>query len=175
MLNPLFLRWTLLNKHDYNQIFNKFFGVKKVIWLNKGIYGDDTHGHIDDIARFVNKNKIFLASEKNKKDKNFKNLKDNEDIVKKFKKENQKKLKIIYVPMPKPKFIDGIRVPASYLNFYIVNKAVLVPTFNDSNDKVILKIFRKHFGNRKIIPIDCSTLVWGLGTIHCMTQQEPAS
>ena len=160
-------------KNDYNQIFNKFFGTKKVIWLNKGIYGDDTHGHIDDIARFVSKNKIFIALEKNKKDKNFKNLKENIEIIKKFKKKNFKKLKIIYIPMPEPKYIDGIRLPASYLNFYIANKIVLVPSFNDPKDKVILKIFKKHFKNRKVILIDSSILVWGFGTIHCLTQQEP--
>ncbi len=159
--------------HDYNKIFNKFFGTKKVIWLNKGIYGDDTHGHIDDIARFVSKNKIFVAKENNKKDKNFKNLEENIKIIKKFKRINNEKFKIIYLPMPKPKFIDGTRVPASYLNFYIANKIVLVPSFNDSNDRVVIKIFQKHFKNRKIIPINCSTLVWGLGTLHCMTQQEP--
>ena len=158
---------------DYNQIFNKFFGVRKVIWLNKGIYGDDTHGHVDDIARFVSKNKIFIAKENNKKDKNFKNLNENIRILKEFKKVNKQKFKIIYLPMPKPKFISGIRVPASYLNFYIANKLVLVPVFDDSNDKIIIKIFKKHFKNRKIIPINCSTLVWGLGTIHCLTQQEP--
>ena len=159
--------------HDYNQIFNKFFGTKKVIWLNKGIYGDDTHGHIDDIARFVSKNKIFIAKENNKKDKNFKNLNENIRIVKEFKRVSKQKLKIIYLPMPKPKFIDGIRVPASYLNFYIANKVVLVPCFDDLNDEIVIKIFKKHFKNRKVIPINCSTLVWGLGTIHCMTQQEP--
>tara|TARA_Y100001970_G_scaffold281469_1_gene392320 strand:+ start:355 stop:1407 length:1053 start_codon:yes stop_codon:yes gene_type:complete len=162
-----------LNKSDYNTIFGKYFGTRKVIWLNKGIYGDDTHGHVDDIARFVSKNKIFMAIEKNKKDKNFKNLQENINIVKKFKKENKEKLKIINIPMPAPKFIDGIRLPASYLNFYIANKVVLVPSFNDPKDNVILKIFRKHFKNRKVILIDSSILVWGFGTIHCMTQQEP--
>ena len=105
---------------DYNKIFNKFFGAKKVIWLNKGIFGDDTNGHIDDIARFVSKDKIFIAKENNNKDKNFKNLNENIKIIKKFKKDNKEKFKIIYLPMPKAKFIDGIRVPASYLNFYIV-------------------------------------------------------
>ena len=114
-----------------------------------------------------------MAIEKNKKDKNFKNLNENIEIVKKFKKENQEKLKIIYIPMPKPKFIDGIRLPASYLNFYIANKIVLVPSFNDPKDNIVLKIFRKHFINRKVILIDSSILVWGFGTIHCMTQQEP--
>ena len=161
------------NRHDYSQIFSKFFGIRKVIWLNKGIYGDDTHGHIDDIARFVGKNKIFLAIEKNKKDKNFKNLKENSDIIKKFKKENGKKLQIIYLPMPNPRFIDGIRVPASYLNFYIANKIVLLPTFKDKKDKLVLNIFKRYFKKRKIIPIDCSNLIWGFGAIHCMTQQEP--
>ena len=161
------------NKYDYEKIFNKFFGVRKVIWLNKGICGDDTHGHIDDIARFVNKNKIFMAIEKNKKDKNFKNLRENLQIIKKFQKKNKEKFKIIHIPMPKPKYIEGIRLPASYLNFYIANKVVLVPTFNDSKDKIVLKIFKKHFKKRRIIPIESSILVWGLGTIHCLTQQEP--
>ena len=159
--------------HDYNQIFNKFFGIRKVIWLNKGICGDDTNGHIDDIARFVSKNKIFIAKEKNNKDKNFKNLNENIKLIKKFKRLHKEKLKVIYLPMPKAKFIDGIRVPASYLNFYIANKVVLVPSFNDTNDKIVIKIFKKHFKNRKIISINCSKLVWGFGTIHCMTQQEP--
>ena len=162
-----------LKKEDYNQIFKKYFGASKVIWLNKGILGDDTHGHIDDIARFINKNKIFLAIEKNKKDKNFINLNENLNIIKKFKKENKEKFQIIHIPMPSPKFIKGTRLPASYLNFYIANKVVLVPCFNDPKDKIVLKIFKKHFKNRKIIPIDSSILVWGFGTIHCLTQQEP--
>ena len=162
-----------LGKSEYYKIFNKYFGIKKIIWLNKGIHGDDTHGHIDDIARFVEKNKLFIAKENNKKEKNYKNLDDNIKIVKKFKKYEDKRIKIIYLPMPKPKFVNKIRVPASYLNFYIANKIVLVPIFNDSKDKIVLKIFKKHFKNKKIIPIDCSVLVWGFGTIHCMTQQQP--
>ena len=159
--------------NDYNQIFKKYFGVRKAIWLNKGILGDDTHGHVDDIARFVSKDIIFIARENNKKDKNFSNLNENIKILKKFVRENEKKIKIIYLPMPKAKYIEGIRVPASYLNFYIANKIVLVPTFNDPNDKVVLKIFKKYFKTRKIVPINCSVLVWGFGTLHCMTQQEP--
>jgi len=134
---------------DYEIIFKKFFGINKVIWLNKGIDGDDTHGHVDDIARFVDKNKIFVAKESNKKEKNFKNLSENIKILKKFKNENIKKLKIVPIPMPEPKKIKGIRVPASYLNFYIANKIVLVPTFNDPNDKVVLKIFKKYFKTYK--------------------------
>jgi len=147
-------------------------GAKKVIWLNKGIEGDDTHGHVDDIARFVKHNKVFLAYENNKKDKNFKNLDENFKILKKIR-INSTQIKIRKIPMPKPTYINKIRVPASYLNFYIFNKFVLLPTFNDPKDKIVIKIFKKEFYNRKIIPIDCSELIWGFGAIHCLTQQEP--
>ena len=157
---------------DYTTIFKKILGVKKIIWLEKGISGDDTHGHIDDVARFVSKNKVFLAVENNKKDKNFKNLKKNLKILNKTI-IDKKKLKIIKIPMPSPKFIEGNRVPATYLNFYIANKIVLVPVFNDAKDKIVINIFKKNFKSRKIIPINCSELIWGFGAIHCMTQQEP--
>ena len=160
-----------LKKHAYEKLFYNYFGIKKVLWLKKGIIGDDTHGHVDDLARFVSENKIFLAYERDKKDINYKILKNNLKIIKKSK--SFRKFKIIKIPMPKAKFIKGIRVPATYLNFYIANRIVLVPTFKDKNDKLVLKIFKKHFKNRKIIPIDSSILIWGFGAIHCMTQQEP--
>ena len=163
-----------LKKKDIESIFNKYLGAKNTIWLNKGIAGDDTHGHIDDIARFVDTNKIFLAYEYNKKDKNFKPLNENYKILNISKDQNGKKITIIKLPMPKPIFIEKTRVPASYLNFYIANKVVLVPVFKDKNDKKVLKIFKRNFRNRKIIPIDCLDLIWGFGAIHCMTQQEPA-
>ena len=159
-------------KKDYEEIFKKFLGIKKVLWLNKGIVGDDTHGHIDDIARFVTSKKIFIAYEKNKNDVNYKKLRENYQIIQKLNK--KKEFKIIKIPMPNAKYIDGVRVPASYLNFYIANRIVLVPVFSDEKDKKIIKIFKKHFKNRKIIPIDCSLLIWGFGAIHCMTQQEPS-
>ncbi len=158
-------------RKDYEEIFKKFLGIKKVLWLNKGIVGDDTHGHIDDIARFVTSKKIFIAYEKNKNDVNYKKLRENYQIIQKLNK--KKEFKIIKIPMPNAKYIDGVRVPASYLNFYIANRIVLVPVFSDQKDKKIIKIFKKHFKNRKIIPIDCSLLIWGFGAIHCMTQQEP--
>ncbi len=161
-----------LKKKEYEYIFKKYLGIKEVLWLNKGIAGDDTHGHIDDIARFVSKKKIFLAHESNKNDINYKPLKENYEIIKKSVKTKQ--IKIIKIPMPKAKYINGIRVPATYLNFYIANRIVLVPVFNDYRDKTVIKIFKKHFKNRKIIPIDCSLLIWGFGAIHCMTQQEPS-
>ena len=163
-----------LKKKDIESIFNKYLGAKNTIWLNKGIAGDDTHGHIDDIARFVDTNKIFLAYEYNKKDKNFKPLDENYKILNISKDQNGKKITIIKLPMPKPIFIEKTRVPASYLNFYIANKIVLVPVFKDKKDKKVLKIFKRNFRNRKIIPIDCLDLIWGFGAIHCMTQQEPA-
>ena len=147
--------------------------AKKVIWLNKGIVGDDTHGHIDDIARFVSKRTIMIAVEKNRSDKNYKALKENLKILHNSSDENGKKFKIIKVPMPSPVVIEKTRVPASYLNFFISNKTVLVPVFNVKEDKKVLKIFRKFFIDRKVIAIDCSDLIWGFGAIHCMTQQEP--
>ena len=150
-----------------------YLNVSNFIWLNRGIDGDDTHGHVDDITRFVSQNTIMTAVENNRTDKNYKRLKENLKILKKSKIENGKKLKIIKIPMPKPIYIDNIKVPASYLNFYIANKIVLLPVFNDKNDKKVFLIFKKFFKSRKIIPIDCSELIWGFGAIHCMTQQEP--
>ena len=172
LLSKIQQRNSFLKLKDYNHIFKKFFGVKKVIWLNKVIEGDDTHGHVDDIARFVKSNKVFLAFENNKKDKNHKNLKENFKILKKVK-INSSQIKIRKIPMPRPLYINKVRVPASYLNFYILNKSVLLPIFNDPKDKIVIKIFKNEFNNRKIIPIDCSELIWGFGAIHCLTQQEP--
>ena len=160
-------------KIDYENLFSKYLNAKNFIWLNKGIVGDDTHGHIDDIARFVSKSTIMIAVENNRSDKNYKALKENLKILSKSYDENGKKLKIIKIPMPSPVVIDKTRVPASYLNFFISNKTVLVPVFNVKEDKKVLKIFRKFFTNREVIGIDCSDLIWGFGAIHCMTQQEP--
>ena len=172
LLSKVQQRNSFLKIKDYNYIFQKFFGVKKVIWLNKGIEGDDTHGHVDDIARFVNSNKVFVAYENNKKDKNYKNLNENFEIFKKIK-INSPQIKIRKIPMPSPIYINKVRVPASYLNFYILNKFVLLPIFNDPKDKIVIKIFEEEFKDRRIIPIDCSELIWGFGAIHCLTQQEP--
>ena len=154
-------------------VFSKYLNTKNFIWLNKGIVGDDTHGHVDDIARFVSKTTIMIADENNKSDKNYKSLKENIKILRKSYDENGKKFKIIKIPMPSPIFIQKTRVPASYLNFFISNKTVLVPIFKVKEDKKVLKIFRKFFTKRKVIAVDCSDLIWGFGAIHCMTQQEP--
>jgi len=160
-------------KKDYEEIFSKYFNIKNFIWLKKGIVGDDTHGHVDDISRFVSRNTIMTAIEKNKNDKNYKNLNENFKILQKCKDERGKKFKIIKVPMPSPIFINNTRVPASYMNFYICNKKVLVPIFRVKEDNFAIKIFKNYFKNRKIETIDCSKLIWGFGAIHCMTQQEP--
>ena len=161
------------NKKDYEEIFNKYLNIKNFIWLKKGIIGDDTHGHIDDISRFVSRDTIMTAIEKNKNDKNYKNLNENFEILKKSRDERGKKFKIIKVPMPSPIFIDNTRVPASYMNFYICNKKVLLPIFRVKEDNIAVKIFKNYFKNRKVETIDCSKLIWGFGAIHCMTQQEP--
>ncbi len=162
-----------LNKKHYQILFGKYLGIKNFIWLNKGIKGDDTHGHIDDISRFVNKNTIMTCLETNNKEKNYKILNENLKILKRARDINGEKFKIIKIPMPKVKYINEVRVPASYLNFFIGNKVVLLPTYNDKKDIKVLKIFKRFFNNRKIITIDCSKLVWGFGAVHCMTQQEP--
>ena len=162
-----------VTKLKLENVLKDYLNVSNFIWLNRGIDGDDTHGHVDDITRFVSQNTIMTAIENNRKDKNYKRLKENLKILKKSKIENGKKLKIIKIPMPKPIYIDNIKVPASYLNFYIANKIVLLPVFNDKNDKKVFLIFKKFFKSRTIIPIDCSELIWGFGAIHCMTQQEP--
>ena len=161
------------NKKDYEEIFNKYLNIKNFIWLKKGIIGDDTHGHVDDISRFVSRNTIMTAIEKNKNDKNYKNLNENLKILKKSRDERGEKFKIIKVPMPSPIFIDKTRVPASYMNFYICNKKVLLPIFKVKEDNIAIKIFKNYFKNRKVETVDCSKLIWGFGAIHCMTQQEP--
>ncbi len=163
-----------LRKKDYQIFLQKYLGVKNFIWLNKGIEGDDTHGHVDDISRFVSNNTIMTSIEKNKKEKNYKKLNENFKILKNTKDINGKRFRIIKIPMPKAKYIDKVRVPATYLNFFIGNKAILLPIFNDKNDIKVLKIFKNFFKNKKIVTIDCSKLIWGFGAIHCMTQQEPS-
>ena len=163
-----------IKKIDYEKILSSLLNVKNFIWLYKGIKGDDTHGHIDDICRFVSPNTIMTAIEKNKKDKNFKILRNNLNILKKAKNVDGKNFDLIKIPMPKPFFIQKVQVPASYLNFLICNKIILLPLFNDSNDKVVIKIFKKFFKTRKIVGVDCRNLIWGFGAIHCMTQHEPS-
>ncbi len=163
-----------LTREDYEEIFRQNIGATNTLWLNKGIVGDDTHGHIDDFCRFVNKNTVVLAEEKNPNDANYQILEENRERLEGFKLENGKKPNLVRLPMPSPIVFSGQRLPASYANFYIANKSVLVPTFNDENDRTALGVIAELFPNRKIIGIHAVDLVWGLGTLHCLTQQEPA-
>ena len=173
LLSKIQLRNPGVNKLTYERVLSKLLNVNNFIWLNKGIVGDDTHGHVDDISRFVSENTIMTAIENNKNDENYQILKKNLRILKSAKNSNGKKFRIIKIPMPKPISFDKVRVPASYLNFLICNKIVLLPIFNDECDLKVIKIFKKFFKNKKIVGIDCSKLIWGFGAIHCMTQQEP--
>lgn len=160
------------SKFYYEEVFRKYLGIKKVVWLKKGIVGDDTHGHVDDISRFVNKNTVVTVVERNPNDDNYKNLLENKEILLDTILQDGTKLNVVELPMPSPVIFKGQRLPASYANFYISNYAVLVPTFNDENDRKALGILAELFPDRKVIGIHAVDLVWGLGTIHCLTHEQ---
>lgn len=160
-------------KADYEAVFKQYLGITNVIWLGNGIEGDDTHGHIDDLARFVNEDTIVTVIEDNPKDNNYKPLQDNLKRLHSATLETGKKPNIVTLPMPKRIDFDGIRLPASYANFLILNKTVLVPTFNDANDREALNTIAKCFPDREIIGINATDFIWGFGTLHCLSQQIP--
>jgi len=160
-------------KEDYEKIFKKYLGISNTIWLGKGIIGDDTHGHVDDLCRFVNENTVVLVQEKNSSDENYYLLMENKERLQNLNLPNGKRLNVIDLPMPSPQVFKGQRLPASYANFYISNYTVLVPTFNDPNDRIALGILSKFFPDRKVIGIHSVDLVWGLGTIHCLAHEQP--
>ncbi len=162
-------------KEDYAQVFREYFGVTNVLWLKNGIAGDDTHGHVDDLTRFVNPSTVVTIVEEDSNDRNYAPLQENLALLKTMKDQDGRPLRVEILPMPKPVYFDGQRLPASYANFYIANKIVIVPTFNDSNDRVALNILASLFPGREVAGIACRDLVLGLGTLHCMTQQQPAS
>ncbi len=160
-------------KADYEAVFKEYLGITNVIWLGDGIEGDDTHGHIDDLCRFVNEDTIITIVEKDIKDNNYKPLQDNLKRLQNAKLENGKSPKIVELPMPKRIDFEGLRLPASYANFLILNNCVLVPAFNDANDRIALNIIADCFPDREIIGINCIDLIWGFGTLHCLSQQIP--
>jgi len=162
-------------KDDYAQVFREYFGVTNVLWLKNGIAGDDTHGHVDDLARFVNPSAAVTIVENDPNDANYAPLQENLALLKAMKDQDGRPLRVETLPMPAPVCFDGQRLPASYANFYIANKIVLVPTFNDSNDRFALNTLAGLFPDREVIGIGCRDLVLGLGTLHCMTQQQPVS
>lgn len=164
-----------MKKHDYEKIFAEYLGAPNVIWLGSGIVGDDTHGHVDDITRFVSADTVVTCVDADPSSENYEALRENIRRLRDAGTEAGKPLAIIDLPMPSPVYFEGRRLPASYANFYIANGVVLVPVFNDPNDRLALDILADIFPDREIVGIYCGDLVWGFGAIHCMTQQQPVS
>lgn len=173
LLSPVQQRNPSLGREQLERIFADYLGIEKVLWLERGIAGDDTHGHIDDTARFVSPDTIITAVEPNAADPNHKPLTANLARLRAMADQHGRRLNVVELPMPAPVVFRGQRLPASYANFYVANGLVLVPVFNDPNDRVALNLLAQLFSGREIIPIYSRDLVWGLGTIHCMTQQQP--
>jgi agmatine deiminase len=163
-----------VSREQLEAAFAEHLGIEKVVWLHRGCAGDDTHGHVDDITRFVGENTILTAVEPNTADENHLPLAENLDRLRTARNLSGEPFEILALPMPSPVVFEGQRLPASYANFYIANDLVLVPTFNDKNDRRALNIIADCFPTRDIVGIHAVDLVWGLGTLHCMTQQEPA-
>lgn len=176
LLSSVQVRNPGLTREDYERVFAEWLGIRRTIWLGEGCVGDDTHGHIDDIARFVATDTVVLAVERDPADENYarslENLRRLEAVAKD---PGVTRLRIVELPFPRPVMMNGERLPASYANFYIVNGAVLVPTFNDPNDRIALNILARLMPDRRIVGIHAVDLVWGLGTLHCLTQQQPAA
>jgi agmatine deiminase len=162
-----------LSRADLEHAFARYLGVRKVLWLDRGIAGDDTHGHVDDLGRFVRPGVVVVASEDDASDVNYEPLRENWERLQSMSDATGRKLDVVRLPMPAPVVFDGMRLPASYANFYIANELVLVPTFNDPKDRVALGVLAELFPERKVIGIHAVDLVWGLGTLHCMSHEEP--
>jgi agmatine deiminase len=163
-----------LSRSDMEAVFRDYLGARHTLWLRNGIAGDDTHGHIDDLARFTDARTVVIAAESDPSDVNYGPLKENLALLREMHDQDGMPLRVETLPMPEPVFFDGQRLPASYANFYIANSLVLVPTFNDANDRIALNTLAGLFPDRKVVGIAASDLVLGLGTLHCMTQQQPA-
>jgi agmatine deiminase len=164
-----------MKREDYEKVFADCLGITNVIWLGSGIVGDDTHGHVDDITRFVAPDTVVTAVESDPQDPNYEPLRENIRLLRGASDQDGKPLAIIELPMPAPVYFEGRRLPASYGNFYIANGAVLVPVFNDPNDRFALDILADLFPDRDVVGIYSGDLIWGFGAMHCMTQQEPAT
>jgi agmatine deiminase len=162
-----------LTRNDLEKIFSDYLGVDKVMWLGRGIAGDDTHGHVDDISRFVAPDVIVTAVERNRGDANYEPLQENLKRLRAATDLEGRKLQIVELPLPRPVIFKKQRLPASYANFYIANNLVLVPTFNDPNDRVALNILAEVLPKHEVVGIYCGDFIWGLGAIHCATQQQP--
>jgi len=162
-----------LSRDEIEQRLRDYLGVTDILWLGDGIAGDDTDGHIDDLTRFVSERTVVTVVEENRDDENYEPLQQNLARLSEMKIDDRK-LDILTLPMPKKIVREGLRLPASYANFYIANTRVLVPTFADANDEIALSVLRECFPDRSVVGTDCRELIWGLGTFHCLTQQQPA-
>lgn len=172
LLSPVQERNPGLTRDGYERAFREWLGIRQTIWLGEGCVGDDTHGHVDDIARFVEPDTIVLAYEEDPADENHRRASDN---LRRLQLVGGDALRVIKLPYPRPVMMRGERLPASYANFYIANGVVIVPTFNDPNDRVALHTLTECFPGRQVVGIHAVDLVWGLGTLHCLTQQQPAA
>ncbi|WP_194975812.1 agmatine deiminase family protein [Aquiflexum lacus] len=171
LLNPN--RNPHLSKKQIEEYLQGYYGAENILWLNDGIVGDDTDGHIDDLTRFVNADTVVTMVEHHKADENYVPLKENLDLLHKMRLENGKQMNIVELPMPREIIHEDMRLPASYANFYISNHAVVVPTFQDKNDDKALEILTSCFPDRKVVGVNSLDLIWGLGSFHCLSQQEP--
>jgi len=162
-----------LSRAELEAVLRDYLGATNVLWLGRGIAGDDTHGHVDDLCRFVGPRTVVLCQESDPQDVNYRPLAENRERLEGMRVEDGSSVEVVDLPMPAPLFFEGHRLPASYANFYIANAAVLVPTFNDPNDRVALGILGEVFSDRPAVGIHAVDLVWGLGTLHCLTQQQP--
>lgn len=162
-----------LSRAEFESVLRDYLGVTNVLWLNRGIEGDDTHGHVDDLCRFVSPRTVVICGEDNPRDSNHRMLADARERLEGMRLEDGSKIEVVPIPMPAPLWFTGQRLPASYANFYMANAAVLVPTFNDPNDRIALGILGELITDRPVVGIHAVDLVWGLGTLHCLTQQQP--
>ena len=164
-----------LDRRGIEWILADYLGANNVLWLGRGIAGDDTHGHVDDVCRFAGPRTIVLCQEGDPRDANYRTLQENRERLQGMRLEDGSKPEIVLLPMPAPLYFNGQRLPASYANFYISNGAVLVPTFNDPHDRVALNTLAELMPDRPVVGIHAVDLIWGLGTLHCLTQQQPAA
>jgi agmatine deiminase len=163
-----------LNQKQIEEFLVNYYGVDHILWLGDGIVGDDTDGHIDDLTRFVNADTVVTVVEHDRKDENYIPLQENLKELSKLRLENGKQMNIVELPMPAAIVYEGMRLPASYANFYIANNCVIAPTFRDKNDDKALNILQKCFPDRNVVGLDSVDIIWGLGSFHCLSQQEPS-
>ena len=163
-----------MTRVHYEKAFADYLGAPHAIWLGRGIVGDDTHGHVDDLTRFVAKDTVVTMVEPNPKDANHAPLRANLRRLQAARDQDGKQLTVVEIPMPQPVVFEGRRLPASYANFYIANGVVLAPVFNRPNDRIALNMLAEIFPTREVVPIYSGDFIWGFGAMHCMTQQQPA-